>query len=65
MIPQPLFPFAAQYISFPQRSGLGRGAGYADFTNKLAPPIFLETGVNVAKTSEAEVEVGELDTPLF
>ena len=57
LLPQPLFPFAAQYISYPNRAGLGRGAGYADYTNKLAPPIFLETDVSVEAQADVDAEV--------
>ncbi len=57
MLPQPILPFANEYISYPQMPEGGSNlTPYQDFTGRLAPPIFLETDVEITAETEAELE---------
>lgn len=48
LLPQPILPFAANYVSLPLRDGRGGNpSGFADYTNHLTPPIFMEMGVKI------------------
>jgi len=41
LLPQPLLPFANEYLTYPPMPENGANAiPYQDFTGKLAPPIF-------------------------
>jgi hypothetical protein len=52
LLPQPILPFAANYVSLPLRTGHQAGrSGFADYTNHLTPPIFLETDAKVSAAS--------------
>lgn len=52
MLPQPLLPFANEYISYPQMPENGAAnTPYTDWTGKLAPPIFLEQEASLSPST--------------
>ncbi len=54
LLPQPILPFASNFVSLPLRDGRATpNSKFADYTNHLAPPIFLETDATVSASSSS------------